>query len=216
MRKILTDAAAVGNAAGRALNWRPAESLAWSYYPGSMWTNMLWQGGYNFETPPPMITKDGFKPLPPAGARTLNSRAAFYYGYTMDSPGMIMRVPNVGSQYLIGFMDADKIILMVTRITRSPCLQTFQRANSGRSPCTTIRLAPCFRHRSASRAQEARRTPRRPPSRSRTAQPQSIPVHPSQPTQRTATGSRQRPGEAGSRFCASTARSHRSSTKLGA
>jgi hypothetical protein len=27
MRKILTDAAAVGNAFGRALNWRPSESL---------------------------------------------------------------------------------------------------------------------------------------------------------------------------------------------
>jgi hypothetical protein len=47
MRKILTDAAAIGNAAGRTLNWRPKESLGWSYYPGSMWINMLWQGGYN-------------------------------------------------------------------------------------------------------------------------------------------------------------------------
>jgi len=108
MRKILTDAAAVGNAAGRALNWRGAEYPGWSYYPGSMWANMLWQGGYNFETPPPMITREGFKPLPPTGARTLDSRTAFYYGYTMDSPGMIMRLPNVGSQYLMGFMDADK------------------------------------------------------------------------------------------------------------
>jgi len=55
-----------------------------------------------------MITREGFKPLPPTGARTLDSRTAFYYGYTMDSPGMIMRLPNVGSQYLMGFMDADK------------------------------------------------------------------------------------------------------------
>ena len=46
--------------------------------------------------------------MPPTGARTLNSRTAFYYGYTMDSPGMIMRVPNVGSQYLMGFADSDK------------------------------------------------------------------------------------------------------------
>ena len=72
MKKILTDAAAVGNAAGRVLNWRPRESLDWTYYPGSSWANMLWQGGANFETPPPMFTKDGFfKPLPPTGARTL-------------------------------------------------------------------------------------------------------------------------------------------------
>ena len=108
MKKILTDAAAVGNAAGRALNWRAAEYPGWAYYPGSMWANMLWQGGYNFETPPPMVTKEGIKPFPPTGARTLDSRTAFYYAYTMDSPGMIMRLPNVGSQYLMGFTDADK------------------------------------------------------------------------------------------------------------
>jgi hypothetical protein len=110
MRKILTDAAAVGNAAGRSLNWRFSVSHPdWAYYPGSMWGNMLWQGGANFETPPPMINKDGlFQPLPPTGARTLDSRTAFYYAYTLDSPGMIMRLPRVGSQYLMGFLDADK------------------------------------------------------------------------------------------------------------
>jgi hypothetical protein len=108
MRKIMTDAAAVGNAAGRALNWRANEVSGWSYYPGSMWTNMLWEGGANFETPPPMLTPEGFKPLPPTGARTLGSRTAFYYAYTLDSPGMIMRLPRVGSQYLINFADADK------------------------------------------------------------------------------------------------------------
>jgi hypothetical protein len=109
MRRILTDAAAVGNAAGRALNWRANEVAGWSYYPGSAWTNMLWQGGANFETPPPMLTPEGlFKPLPPTGARTLASRTAFYYAYTLDSPGMIMRLPRVGSQYLINFADADK------------------------------------------------------------------------------------------------------------
>ena len=109
MKKILTDAAAMGDATGRVLNWRPAESLDWSYYPGSMWASMLWQGGANFETPPPLFTKEGmFKPLPATGARTLDSRTAFYYGYTLDSPGMIMRIPGVGSQYLMGFLDKDK------------------------------------------------------------------------------------------------------------
>jgi hypothetical protein len=109
MRKILTDAAAVGNAAGRALNWRANDVPGWAYYPGSAWSNMLWQGGANFETPPPMITAEGFfKPFPPTGARTLDSKTAFYYAYTLDSPGMIMRLPKVGSQYLMGFVDADK------------------------------------------------------------------------------------------------------------
>jgi hypothetical protein len=91
------------------LNWRPNDALNWTYYPNSSWSNMLWQGGANFETPPPMITKEGmFKPLPPTGARTLDSKTAFYYGYTLDSPGMIMRLPRVGSQYLMGFLDSEK------------------------------------------------------------------------------------------------------------
>jgi hypothetical protein len=108
MKQILTDAAAVGNAAGRMFNWRVAEYPAWVYYPDSSWASMLWEGGYGFETPPPLLTKDGIKPFPPTGARTLNSRTGFYYGYTMDSPGMIMRIPKVGSQYLMNFTDADK------------------------------------------------------------------------------------------------------------
>lgn len=108
MKKILTDAAAVGNAAGRMLNWRYAVAHPeWSYYPKSMWINMLFEGGAFFETPPPQFTREGmFKPYPPTGARTLDSRTAFYYSYTLDSPGMIMRIPNVGSQYLIGFTDS--------------------------------------------------------------------------------------------------------------
>src|SRR4029450_320611 len=109
MRKILTDAAAVGNAAGRMLNWRYSVAHPdWSYYPNSMWGNMLWEGGANFETPPPEVSREGMvTPLPPTGGPTLDSRIAFYYGYTLDSPGMIMRIPDVGSQYLMGFLDSD-------------------------------------------------------------------------------------------------------------
>jgi hypothetical protein len=107
MRKILADAAAVGNAFGRALNWRFGLAHDWAYYPGSRWGNMLWQGGADFETPPPAFEAGMFKPFAPTGARTLDSRTAFYYAYTLDSPGMIMRIPDVGSQYLMGFLDAD-------------------------------------------------------------------------------------------------------------
>ncbi len=107
MKKILTDAAAVGNASGRMLNWRYAVSHPdWAYYPGSKWGSMLWEGGAFFETPPPPFKEGMFKPLPATGARTLDSRTAFYYAYTMDSPGMIMTIPDVGSQYLMGFLDA--------------------------------------------------------------------------------------------------------------
>jgi len=62
-----------------------------------------------------------FAPLPPTGARTLDSKTAFYYGYTLDSPGMIMRLPRVGSQYLMGFLDAatrPRLISMEPRPAR--------------------------------------------------------------------------------------------------
>jgi len=103
MKKILSNAAAFGQATGRSLNWRYAmEHPDWAYYDGSQW-----EGGAFFETPPPLFANGMFKPLPPTGARTLDSRAAFYYGYTLDSPGMIMRIPGVGSQYLMAFLDSE-------------------------------------------------------------------------------------------------------------
>ncbi|MBP7242361.1 DUF1254 domain-containing protein [Amaricoccus sp.] len=107
MQAILTDAAAVGDAFGRSLQWAWADAHPdWAYYEGSHWWSMLWEGGANFETPPPQFEGGEFKPLPPTGARTLDSRTAFYYGYTLDSPGMIMRLPDVGSQYLMTGLDA--------------------------------------------------------------------------------------------------------------
>jgi hypothetical protein len=108
MKAILTEAAAVGTATGRSLQWRFADAHPdWAYYEGSHWGNMLFEGGAFFETPPPLFEDGAFKPLPPTGARTLDSRTAFYYAYTLDSPGMVMRIPDVGSQYLMGFLDAD-------------------------------------------------------------------------------------------------------------
>ncbi|WP_245272377.1 DUF1254 domain-containing protein [Xanthobacter sp. 126] len=108
MKKILSDAATFGQATGRALNWRYAmKHPDWAYYKDSRWGSMLWQGGAFFETPPPVFEAGVFKPLPPTGARTLDSRTAFYYGYTLDSPGMIMRMPGIGSQYLMSFLDPE-------------------------------------------------------------------------------------------------------------
>jgi hypothetical protein len=108
MKKILTDAAAVGQGTGRALQWQFADVHPdWARYEGSQWSLMLWEGGALFETPPPAFEDGMFKPLPPTGARTLDSRTAFYYAYTLDSPAMIMQIPGVGSQYLIAFRDAN-------------------------------------------------------------------------------------------------------------
>ena len=107
MKKILTDAANVGNATARMLNFSPRESEGINYYEGSQWTNMLFVGGYLFETPPPMLTKEGFKPFPPTGARTLNARTLFFNGYTGITPAMCMRLTRVGSQYLLATKDAN-------------------------------------------------------------------------------------------------------------
>jgi hypothetical protein len=106
MKKILTDAAAVGTATGRTLNWRPRESEGFAYYPGSAWVNYLFVGGYSFDTPPPLVTKEGIKPFPPTGYRTLNARTAMFFYATGITPAMIMRLTNIGSQYLGAYVDS--------------------------------------------------------------------------------------------------------------
>ena len=107
MKKILTDAAAIGNAAARTLNfkWRPSDGGY--YYPNSTWFNPLFLGGYNMETPPPEVSADGvITPNPPTGARTLNVRTVMFFGYTFITPAMIMRLTDIGSQYLIQTVDS--------------------------------------------------------------------------------------------------------------
>jgi hypothetical protein len=107
MKRILTDAAAIGTAAARTLNWSSRPSEGGYYYPNSAWFNPLFASGYNFETPPPQVNAEGvITPYPPTGARTLNARTTMFFAYTFITPAMIMRLTDVGSQYLIGFVDA--------------------------------------------------------------------------------------------------------------
>ena len=73
----------------------------------SKWLNPLFVSGYEFMRPPPEITKEGVKPFPYTGARTLDARAAFFYVATGVTPAMIMRLPEIGSQYLFGILDSD-------------------------------------------------------------------------------------------------------------
>ena len=107
MRGVLEDAAAVGNATSRALflDSRPSEGFA--YYEGSAWFNMLWVGGYTFETPPPLVTPEGIKPFPATGVRKQHSRTSFLYAATGVTPAMCMRLTGIGSQYLMAAKDAD-------------------------------------------------------------------------------------------------------------
>jgi hypothetical protein len=106
MRKILTEAAAVGTATGRSLNWHARESDFY-YYPDSAWTNYLFVGGYTFETPPPQVSSSGVvTPYAPTGYRTLNARTAMFFYATGITPAMIMRLTDIGSQYLGAFVDS--------------------------------------------------------------------------------------------------------------
>ena len=107
MKKILTDALAVANASSRTLFVNP-RAADWYYYPGSAWMNPLFISGSEFETPIPMITREGAKPFPPTGYRTLDARSAFFYGVTGITPAMSMRLTGIGSQYLFASLDKDK------------------------------------------------------------------------------------------------------------
>jgi hypothetical protein len=107
MHKILQEAVTVGNATARAVSFAPREEEDWAYYSGSQWFNMLFSGGYEFLDPPPQVTPDGAVPGPSDGARKLNARIAFFYPYTGITPAMCMRVPGIGSQYLVAMRDGS-------------------------------------------------------------------------------------------------------------
>jgi hypothetical protein len=107
MKKILTDALALANAESRALFLHPRDP-SWFYYPGSAWLNPLFVSGYEFETPIPMITREGAKPFPPTGYRQLDARRWYFYGVTGITPAMAMRLTGIGSQYIFAMLDADK------------------------------------------------------------------------------------------------------------
>jgi hypothetical protein len=107
LRTILSQAAVLGNAASRTIGTRARAAEGFTYYPGSFWSNPLFAGGYEFMNPPPEITKEGIKPFPNTGARTLNARTSFFYLATVITPAMVMRLTDIGSQYLGTFYDAQ-------------------------------------------------------------------------------------------------------------
>jgi hypothetical protein len=112
MRKILEEAAVVGNATARTVTFaaRPEEGFA--FYPGSQWQSALFVGGYQFMDPPPMITADGAVPVGPSdGARKLDSRTNFFYMATGTTPAMCMRLTGIGSQYIYAMRDSEGAFL---------------------------------------------------------------------------------------------------------
>lgn len=89
MRKILTEAAAVGDATVRAILFKSRIPEAF-YYPNSTWRQ--WLGGYKFESQP--------------GVRFLDAASFFYFYATGVTPAMEAKMVGQGSQYAVGLVDS--------------------------------------------------------------------------------------------------------------
>jgi hypothetical protein len=89
MKKILTEAARVGDATARAIfyRWRTPNGY---YYSNSAW-RLGFIGGYKFEA---------------NGARLLNAYSGFFFYATGITPAMDTKKVGIGSQYMAAFVDA--------------------------------------------------------------------------------------------------------------
>jgi len=93
MKKILTDAVAVGNATARALLWYERDEEAF-LYEDSYWKEGFIGGSYRY------LKDKGM------GGRNLDARTHFYYFATVNTPAMAWKLIGKGSQYAWGYLDA--------------------------------------------------------------------------------------------------------------
>jgi hypothetical protein len=94
MKKILEEAAAIGNATARAIVWYPRERTA-KIYPDS---DSAWVMAF--------AGKDVFFEV--GEARNLDARTMFHYAYTAVTPAMAVTKAGIGSDYGIAFLDSRK------------------------------------------------------------------------------------------------------------
>lgn len=90
MKKILTEAALVGDATARTINGRLRIKESY-YYPNSAWRTGFF-GGYKFEE---------------NGARILDAYSAFFFYATGVTPAMDSKSVGEGSQYMAAFVDSQ-------------------------------------------------------------------------------------------------------------
>ncbi|WP_256702278.1 DUF1254 domain-containing protein [Burkholderia sp. SRS-W-2-2016] len=83
MRRILTDAVAVGNATARSIDFANRNPAA-LIYPDRHWTTPFIGGSYQWLND---------------GARNFDARTMFFYAATIDTPAMAVAMPGIGSQY---------------------------------------------------------------------------------------------------------------------
>jgi len=92
MKKILTEAASVGDATARAITYRMRQKENY-FYENSAWRH-LFLGGSKFETQPDVLNLDGF----------------IYFSFFAigNSPAEVLEIVNKGSQYAIAMTDAKR------------------------------------------------------------------------------------------------------------
>ena len=90
MKKILTDAANIGNATARAMLFRNRDKSI-ALYPGSSWEQM-----------PPTYTFEK------NGARLLDTRTCMFFYATGITPAMTLKMTGAGSQYAFAFTDSNQ------------------------------------------------------------------------------------------------------------
>ena len=92
MKKILTEAAVVGNATARANAYRSRLTESY-FYPNSAWGTCFVGGSYLFEHD---------------GVRLLDARSYMFFYATGITPAMSIQKVGAGSAYAAAFVDADK------------------------------------------------------------------------------------------------------------
>ncbi|MCA0891828.1 DUF1254 domain-containing protein [Microbulbifer agarilyticus] len=94
MRKILTDAVAVGNGTARAIMFDNRYEKA-RVYDDRQWYSAFVGGNYQW-----LRGEKG------EGGRNLDARTVFFYQATVNTPAMVLKIPGAGSQYAVGYRDS--------------------------------------------------------------------------------------------------------------
>ncbi len=93
MKKILEDAAAIGNAAARSISYFPRDPGNFIYGEDSAWVMAY-------------ASKD--TAFARNGAYNLDARVLFHFGYIVVSPAMAVTTPGKGSDYGLAMLDSNK------------------------------------------------------------------------------------------------------------
>ena len=200
MRTILTEAVAIGNATARAIYLRPRMEHAY-IYPESAWYTGVVGGDYEF------VKDEG------RGGRYLDSRTLMFYGATLNTPAMVMKMVGVGSQYAYACTDRNGDYLDGGR--------TYKLRIPADVPARNFWSVVVYDPQTRSELQTGQTFPSENNRRDRLTQNPdgSIDLHfgPVRPASEDAsrTGSRPCPARAGSSSCGSTVRSSRGSTRRG-